>query len=297
MNARGNTSVNEDGYNNFLPDQENELKVQEPNVYYKKSQRDSLDRLRSKGHINNIVGAKKENDSLERILEELNNFSLDGNSSDSEDSGNATVLSPKKERSKYVDQKSEAQQQLEYRNMLLKARKERRAQSQDYSAPASTNSNSKVPILEININAAVYRDQFVLPGDRVTLILREDVVLKGTKFPKNTFVYATANIQQSRILLDIDNIDHVKIDLTARDEEDGGIGMHNKRAGELWMEFSSDIQTGGVDDISGELSNNTDIPLAKNAIRAFGNFFKKKKYKQRDKILLINGHKVYLVSK
>ena len=67
----------ESGYNNSLPNQKNELEVEEPNTYYKQSVKDSLDRLRAGGKIKNIIDSKKEKDSLEKILMELENFSLD----------------------------------------------------------------------------------------------------------------------------------------------------------------------------------------------------------------------------
>lgn len=181
--------------------------------------------------------------------------------------------------------------------MLQQAKEERKARSQDYSAPRIIKPDINEPISNINVKASVYRDQFILPGNRVTLILREDLHYKDRKIPKNTFVFATANIKQSRVLLDVKNIGEFQIDLKAKDEEDGRLGIYNERAGELLMEFYGEMEQGILQDFSKELSNNLDTPMTNNAIRAFGNFFGQKKRKNRDEILLMNGHKVYLVLK
>lgn len=290
----GENSISEDNYNNFLPNQKNELDVKEPNDIYKRSQQDSLDALRSKGLFKSILDTKKENDSLERILDELNNFSLDESETNNVDVLNG--ISSESVPPEYVSKKTAAQQKLEYRNLLMQARDERLSRSQDYSAP-STEKSSDPSVQSITLDAAIYRDQFILPGNRVTLILREDVYYNGKRFPKNTFVYATSNIQGSRVLLEITNIDNVRMALTATDQEDGMVGLHNERAGQLMHEFKADVQEQGVNELSEAVGEASDMPLARNLVRSFGNFFTKKKYKQRDKILLVNGDRVFLVSK
>lgn len=292
MRANDENLMDTRGYNNFLPNQKNELDVQEPNAIYKKSQQDSLDALNQKGLFKNIVNSKKENDSLERVLEELNNFSLGATSAPIKKVSNSSTPS----NSYYENKKTEAQEKLEYRKLLMEARDERLSRSQDYSAPYSEKSN-EVNTASINFDASIYRDQFILPGDRVTLILKEDVYFNGTHFPKNTFVYAISNVQGARVLLEITNIKTVRLSLTAIDQEDGMQGIHNERASELLQEFKADIEEEGFNNLSNGVSNVTDMPLAKNLVRSFGNFFSKKKYKQRDKILLVNGDRVFLVSK
>jgi len=235
----------ESGYNNTLPNQTNELEVKRPNTLYKQSVKDSLERLRKRGNIRNIVDAKKEKDSLEKILLELENFSMDDSLSESS-STNEVVLPPKE-----IDRQTEAQKQLEYRNMLLTARDERLARSQDYSAPYSpvVSDEASQPI---NFPASIYRNQFVLPGDRVTLILKESISFKGHSFPKNTFVYATANIKGARILLEVSNIDGIQMALIAKDQQDGNIGLYSQRAGDLWSEFSLDVQDDALNAASDE---------------------------------------------
>ncbi|MCM4166594.1 hypothetical protein KCTC52924_03534 [Arenibacter antarcticus] len=284
-------SIPEDAYNNTLPDHNKQLDVAKPNDIYKKSLKDSLDQLRSKGLFKSILETTKENDSLERILEELNNFSL------SEKENNDTTRTKTISYSESNNSKTTAtQEKLEYRNLLIQARDQRQARSQDYSAPytePSTTTNSD----PISFDAAIYRDQFILPGNRVTLILKDDIHFKGRRFSKNTFVFATANVQGSRVLLEITNIDNTAMALTAIDQEDGMIGLHNERAGQLLQEFKADIQQQGVKELSEAVGEAIEIPLAQNLLRSFGNFFHKKKYKQRDKILLVNGDRVFLTQK
>lgn len=285
----------ENGYNNTLPDQDNELEVKRPNTLYKQSLKDSLERIREKGTIRNIVDSKKEKDSLEKILLELENFSMDdsliGSGLSEETNNNEPDSSPKT-----MDRQTEAQKQLEYRNMLLKARDERLARSQDYSAPYSSVASETVSP-PINIPASVYRNQFVLPGDRVTLILRKTASYNGHSFPKNTFVYATANIKGSRIVLEVSNIEKVPMALTAKDQQDGNIGLYSQRAGELWSEFSLDVQDDALSAASEDLADASQIPMINTIASSFGSFFKKKRYRENDKMLLMNGHNLYLVSK
>ena len=298
IRSMGNDGQNlsaDGAYNNNLPGQSSELVVKKPNDLYKRSQQDSLDALNQKGLFKSILNTKKENDSLERLLEELNNFSLDGNENNFEDStteiSDTGTIPPE-----YVSKKTAAQEKLEYRNLLMQAREERISRSQDYSAPYSETSPaiSTVPIAS---DAAIYRDQFILPGDRVTLILREETSYSGMRFPKNTFVYATANIKGPRVMLEVTNINNVRMALTAIDPEDGMIGLYNRRAGELWQEFNADVGEQGVNELSEAVGESINMPLAKNLLRSFGNFFQRKKYRQRDKILLVNGDRLLLTDK
>ena len=89
----------------------------------------------------------------------------------------------------------------------------------------------------------------------------------------------------------------MKLALKAIDKEDGMIGLHNERAGELFFEFKAEAQQQGVNEFREVVGDEVEMPLAKNLVRSFGNFFQKKKYKQQDKILLVNGDRVFLVSK
>ncbi|RUA13092.1 MAG: hypothetical protein DSY83_12265 [Flavobacteriia bacterium] len=284
-----------DGYNDSLPDRSSGMEIKDPNTYYKESIKDSLDRSRKKDGPANLVDREKGNDSLEKILKDLESFSLvDGNSLSKPETGplgntvqNSTDVS-------VTNGPSETEKRIEYRKMLQRAREERRLGSQDFSAPNESVSQHSALLADIRAKATVYRDQFVVPGSRVTLILREELRVADRIFPKNTFVYATVNIQGSRLLMDISNIGNFPIALKAYDQEDGGLGIYNERAGKLLTEFYADVEEGALGDISRELSNGMDLPMTENAIRAFGKFFSNKKRKDRDEILLINGYKIFL---
>lgn len=283
------------GYNKNLPNHDQKLDVSGPNDIFNKSQQDSLTGLKSTPQLKSIESFKIENDTLEQILVELNSFSF-GEKERSVQPNTNTPPDPLSQPEKASSKVSEAQKKLAYRNMLIQAREQRLARNQDYSAPFNGSSQKK-NTKSILINAAIYRDQFILPGNRVTLILKEDIQLNGRSFPKNTFVYATANIQGSRILLEVSNLANMPIVLMAIDQEDGMVGLHNERAGELLAEFKADIQNQGIHELSTSVGETVDIPLAQNLIRSFGTFFRKNKYKQRDKILLVNGDRVFLTPK
>ncbi|GGW50003.1 hypothetical protein GCM10007383_37390 [Arenibacter certesii] len=288
-------STPEDAYNNSLPDHNKQLYVTKPNDIYKKSLQDSLDRMQSKGLFKSILETTKENDSLERILEELNNFSLGEKENNNPNSFKVTPYS-ESSTPQYTSKTTEAQKKLEYRNLLMEAREQRLSRSQDYSAPY-TEPSTKTTANTVSFDAAIYRDQFILPGNRVTLILKNDILYKGRLFSKNTFVYAIANIQGSRVLLEITNIDNMVMALTAIDQEDGMVGLYNERAGQLLQEFKADIHQQSVNELSESIGESLEMPLAQNLLRSFGNFFQKKKYKQKDKILLVNGDRVFLKQK
>ena len=136
MTSLPKDSIDTNGYNNSLPNQSSELEIKDPNTYFKESVNDSLDRLRDKGKIKNIVGREKEKDSLEQILEDLENFSIDENKvADVPQRNNKIDVTTNNQYQNYSKQTKEAndyEKKLEYRNMLLEAREKRTAKSQDY---------------------------------------------------------------------------------------------------------------------------------------------------------------------
>ena len=300
MTSLPKDSIDTNGYNNSLPNQSSELEIKDPNTYFKESVNDSLDRLRDKGKIKNIVGREKEKDSLEQILEDLENFSIDENKvADVPQRNNKIDVTTNNQYQNYSKQTKEAndyEQKLEYRNMLLEAREKRKAKSQDYSAPKSKNTQLNTSLSSLKVSAAIYKDQLILPGRLVTLILKEELSFNGKSFPKNTFVYAKANIRQSRVLLTVDNINDFPINLEVK-ARNGGVGIYNPQAGELLSEFYSDVEEGAIQDISIEVSRQIDNPMSDNTISAFNKYFKRKKRKNKDEILLRNGHPVFLTIK
>lgn len=229
---------------------------------------------------------------LQKQIELMEQQNKNVNLSPSQSSGGASST-------RIAPQQSKEEAELEYRKMLLEARNQRIMRSQDYSASQGVEQSNEDLVNKnenIEFRASVYRDQFIMPGDRVTLILTQPLTYKGSLFPKNTFLYATANIKKSRVLLDITNINHVEVNLVAKDIRDGRQGLYNKRAGELWREYQADAQSDGVSDLAGDISRSVNVPLAGSAIRAFGSFFRKKKYKENDKILLIGNHELILTT-
>ncbi|NJB38097.1 conjugative transposon protein TraM [Croceivirga sp. JEA036] len=149
--------------------------------------------------------------------------------------------------------------------------------------------------MALSVKAAVYRDQFILPGDQVELIITEDFNYKGKLVPKNTIVYAIASINQNRVLLQINNINHVSIALKAKDITDGLEGIRSKRAGELWAEASNDVQEDVMRDVSIEATRETGR-IGRSIGRSISQLFRRKNYKQKDKILLVNDHQVVLTN-
>ena len=300
MTSLPQDSIDNNGYNNTLPNQSNELEIKDPNTYFKESVNDSLDRMRDKGKIKNIVGREKEKDSLEQILEDLENFSIDENKiADVSSNNNEVNVTPTNQylsKSKQNKEASEYEQRLEYRNMLLEAREKRKAKSQDYSAPNSQNNQLSGSLSNLKVSAAIYKDQRILPGKLVTLILKEELSFNGISLPKNTFVYAKANIRQSRILLEVEEIDDYTIGLEVKDIK-GGIGIYNPQAGELLSEFYTDVESGAIQDVSVEVYRLIDNPMSDNAISAFNKHFVRKKRKNKDEPLLRNGHPVFLTLK
>ena len=189
---------------------------------------------------------------------------------------------------------SQADSQANYRAELLKAREERLARSQDYSAPQQAIANNTEGASLLEFQASIYRDQFILPGDRVILILNNPITYKGNVFKKNTFIYAMASIQGSRVMLSVSNIDHVPVGLKGKDIADGNLGMYSERAGELWREFQADSQNEGMNEVSREIAEQSNSQVLGTVITSFGRFFRKKKYRERDKILLVNNDKLIL---
>jgi hypothetical protein len=283
------------GYNNFLPNQENELEVKDPQSLFKKTQMDSIRMQQQDNVLKNIVGPPQQVDSLQELLRELDNFSMD-----LEDETTTPISVVNKSRSPEVSQyetkKSEVSEKLAYRQMLMRGREERLSQSQDYSAPRIFRDTAAIDN-GLQWQVSIYKDQFILPGSRVTLLLNEAVHWKGRTFPKNTFVYATSNLQGNRVVLEVSNVASAPVSLMAIDPLDGMVGLHNERAGELLQEFKTDLEKEGIDELSQWTGASLNSPLASRLISSFGQFFQKRKYKEQDKILLVHGDQLYLVRK
>lgn len=179
----------------------------------------------------------------------------------------------------------------EERKRLLEANREKRALYGAGGGGTEKTSNAT----GISFRAAVYQDQFVLPGDEVELILTEEAVHNGKILPRNTIVFALASINKNRVLLQATNINHVPMELHAKDLVDGMTGIRSQRAGELWTQSSAEMQNDAYRDLAGEATQESGR-LARGVIRTLGDFFRKKKLGKKDKILLVNDHQIILTN-
>lgn len=175
----------------------------------------------------------------------------------------------------------------ERRRKILEAN---RRQSELYSSSQKSTPTAN----SLSINAAVYRDQFILPGDDVELITTEDVEYNGKIIPKNTVIIASSEIKKNRVLLEVNNIHHTRISLVAEDYRAGGIGIKSKRAGELWSEASKQLENNLAQDIAQEASQETGR-VGRGIARTIAQIFRRKNLKKNDKILLVNDHQVILI--
>lgn len=149
----------------------------------------------------------------------------------------------------------------------------------------------------ILVRAVFYKDQSVLPGDRVRFLLAEDMVHQGKLFRRNTVVYAIVGIEGSRVHLDIENINGSPVSLMAMDIDDRLPGIYSEQAGNLWREFQNNNDNVAGDAVSegvGDVVNNTAV---NRLVRSVGQFFKGKRKNQADKILLVNTQEFLLTDK
>lgn len=142
---------------------------------------------------------------------------------------------------------------------------------------------------QIETRVAIFRDQFLLPGELAELVLTEDFTYNNKLFKKGTPVYGYININKSRVLFDIKNIAHQPLDIEVRDIRDGLIGMYSSRAGELWKKYETEGVNDATDDVSENITNNR---ILSNSIDAISSFFKKKRLNNNDKIMLLNDQQL-----
>jgi len=144
------------------------------------------------------------------------------------------------------------------------------------------------------ITAVIYGDQYLLPGDRLELALPEDINIEGRVYSKGTPIFAYVTISKSRVLLDINNIEGDKMRIAVEDAWDHREGIYSRRAGELWREFQQNQEEKLSGEVADEISSSTGAPIVGSAIQDISNFFKKKRLRKQQKILLVNNHKVIL---
>lgn len=91
------------------------------------------------------------------------------------------------------------------------------------------------------------------------------------------------------MLFDTDNINHIPIKATLKDFRDGMEGIYSERAGALWGEYMAESQNRAVTELTTELGGNVS-----SLVTGLGSFLKRKKLRERDKILLINDHELLM---
>ncbi|KKN14147.1 hypothetical protein LCGC14_0999040, partial [marine sediment metagenome] len=233
----GNKAANLNGFNTELPGETPTLDSDTAGRQWKV--KDSLEK-EAATNLKDLENS--ENDSLQRILKQLEGLSMKPKTKE-------TTSAEIPEIKKSIDRKrpemteDEKKQQfvenrLAYREKLLEGKEKMIGDSQTNQgySPAE-------PIVDIeksiSIRATVYGDQFILPNENVRLLLMEDMVLEKKRFKKNTFIYAMASIKGNRVFLDIDNIEHHPVNLSVKDFNDGREGIYSTRAGELWREYKA----------------------------------------------------------
>ncbi len=204
-----------------------------------------------------------------------------------------------------MDDKTKLQQEMEYRQMLLDARELQNQRSQDFSAGGTvtddrgqnSTSDDKNGAAGVEIKASIYKHQLIVPGERVTMILPEELTYMGSTFPKNTLLFGMATIKENRVILEVANINHVRVGLQAYDVDDGMRGLYNEQAGALWKKYEGEIEA----EIGGDVIEDAAraVPggigrMVSPLTRAFGSFFRKKNISNREKILLVDDDQVIL---
>lgn len=112
------------------------------------------------------------------------------------------------------------------------------------SNPLSVNPNGDNRV----IPAIVERTQTIRANDRLELRTLKEVVIGGRTIPKNTVVFGIVAFQPNRVVLDIENIDHVPIKLKAYDYRDGLEGLYIRNT--FRAKASKEVVDGAIDDIN-----------------------------------------------
>lgn len=91
-------------------------------------------------------------------------------------------------------------------------------------------------------------EQTIKINDRLQMRTTEDAIINGTKVLRNTIVYAIVKFRPNRVILEVENIDHISMELQAFDLADGleGIYIKNSFRGDVFNEVLGDV----VEDIN-----------------------------------------------
>lgn len=289
----GENPQNKSGFNTNIPgDSPEKITELKEEAFGQKSYDNSISDPTKEISSPELLEREREEDSLRQALKQLEglSFSPDNNTAKTALERQYPKTNLNQESRKHKRQQLE--EQLNY-TQLLREGKEKMLESSGGSAPKIIDRTNEKPIEIIRAKVKVYKDQFILPDERVQLILAEEIRYRGSLIPKNTFFYAMSRVQGNRVLLEVDNINHIPIIAELKDDRDGMPGIYSKRAGELWGEYVSGIQSGTTNELSQQLGNELDGNLS-TLVRGLGSFLERKRLKERDKILLINGHELLM---
>lgn len=296
----GNDAANLNGFNSELPGETPTLDSDTAGRLWKVKdslEKEKEEKTEARADMKDL--GNSENDSLQRILKQLEGLSMKPKTKESSSTEIPEIKKSIDRRKRLELTEDEKKQQfvenrLAYREKLLEGKEKMIGDSQNSQGYSSLKPivNSKK---SISIRATVYGDQFILPNENVRLLLMEDMVFDNKRFARNTFIYAMATIKENRVYLDIDNIEHHPVNLLVKDFNDGREGIYSTRAGELWREYkanaSSNLLTGATEELThGSPDLVTDIA------RGLGSFFRKKKLREKEKILLMDDYELLLVT-
>ncbi len=135
------------------------------------------------------------------------------------------------------------------------------------------------------IPAIVERTQTIRANDRLEFRILKEVTINGTTIPKNSTVFGIVAFQPNRVVLDIENIDHVPIELKAYDYRDGLEGLYIRNT--FRAEASKEMVDDAIDDI-----NMPGVPQ----IKELKNIFKRSNRKVKATVnknykILLKAHK------
>lgn len=157
-------------------------------------------------------------------------------------------------------------------------------EQQLFFASNSLSDNSKVD--NMVILAIVKREQTIRVNDRLEFRTLKEVVIDGRTIPKNTVVFGLVAFQPNRVVLEVENIDHIPIKLKAYDYQDGLEGLYIRNT--FRAEASKEMMEDALDDI-----NVPGVPQ----VKGLKNIFKRSNWKVKAtinknyKILLKEAHK------
>ena len=188
--------------------------------------------------------------------------------------------------------KSKKEDKLSYQEALAKAREEY------FETGKNEEEREKEGKKELSekvvFRASVFRTQYLVPGERVDLMTSQEFIYNNMRFKKGMRFYATIDIQETRVLFDIDNIAHIPLKVEARDITDGRIGLYSKRAAELWSIYQEKLKEEAKNDATGEIANTVNIPVISSSIQILSNFFTTKKGRKSKKLKIDNNSQLII---